>query len=404
MAADGQGNLYVADFDNERIDQFSSAGAFVKAWGWGVADGAAQLESCTSVCQFGHPGGGAGQFDSPKGVAVDSSGDIYVDDHFNKRIDQFSPAGAFVKTWGWGVADGAAQFETCTSSCHVGIPGGGAGQLNYAEDLSTDSAGEVYVADTLNNRVMTFPFPLSGDNPPATSVLGQTDFISNLPNAGGLPNAHSMKQPWGVNTNNGGSRLLVADTGNHRALIFEPSAPTLTPTPTWSPTLTRTPTFSPTPTWTDTPTVTDTPTPSPTWTVSPTVTATPTTSPSRTASPTVTPTMTRTPYLSPTLTASTTALRWSASILQRNYPNPVHRGAKMTLDYFWPRAGHGKVEVYDFNARHILTLLDADVAAGASRQTWATLNQAGNRLAPGVYWLVITLDSAHETKKLVIVP
>ncbi|MGZ4249060.1 MAG: hypothetical protein ACXVUE_12240 [Solirubrobacteraceae bacterium] len=99
---------------------------------------------------------GLAQSGSPKGVAVDSSGDVYVDDHFNKRIDQFSTAGAFVKTWGWGVADGAAQFETCTSSCHVGIPGGGAGQLNYAEDLSTDDAGEVYVADTSNNRIDEF--------------------------------------------------------------------------------------------------------------------------------------------------------------------------------------------------------------------------------------------------------
>jgi hypothetical protein len=108
------------------------------------------------VWGFGAVGSGAGQLISPEGVATAGSGDVCVADYENSRIAEFSSAGAFMKAWGWGIADGVAQFETYTSSCHVGIPGGGAGQLNYAEDLGTDDAGVVYVADTANNRIEKF--------------------------------------------------------------------------------------------------------------------------------------------------------------------------------------------------------------------------------------------------------
>ena len=74
---------------------------FIKAYGWGVLDGASQFETCTTTCQAGLEGGGAGQLDQPLGVATDPSGDVYVADEFNNRIDEFSAAGAFIKAYGW---------------------------------------------------------------------------------------------------------------------------------------------------------------------------------------------------------------------------------------------------------------------------------------------------------------
>ena len=156
VATDSSGDVYVADNGNNRIDEFSAAGAFIKAYGWGVVDGASQFETCTSTCQAGIAGGGAGQLDSPEGVATDSSGDVYVADDGNERIDEFSAAGAFIKAYGWGVSDGASQFETCTSTCQAGIAGGGAGQLNPPEGVATDSSGDVYVADDANERIDEF--------------------------------------------------------------------------------------------------------------------------------------------------------------------------------------------------------------------------------------------------------
>ncbi len=53
----------------------------------------------------------AGQFEEPAGVATDSSGDVYVPDWGNARIDEFSAAGAFIEAFGWGVNDGVNHFE-----------------------------------------------------------------------------------------------------------------------------------------------------------------------------------------------------------------------------------------------------------------------------------------------------
>jgi hypothetical protein len=81
---------------------------------------------------FGEPGSGAGQVSlSPtvlnftshgsSGVAVnDVTHDVYVADTKNNRVDQFTAAGLFVRAWGWGVADGREEFETCTLVCQAG--------------------------------------------------------------------------------------------------------------------------------------------------------------------------------------------------------------------------------------------------------------------------------------------
>ncbi len=156
VATDPSGDVYVADANNNRIEEFSAAGAFIKAYGWGVSDGASQFETCTTTCQAGIAGGGAGQLDSPQGVAIDSSGDVYVAAYYNERIDEFSAAGAFIKAYGWGVSDGASQFETCTTTCEAGIPGGAAGQFDDPEGAAIDPSGDVYVADQFNRRIEEF--------------------------------------------------------------------------------------------------------------------------------------------------------------------------------------------------------------------------------------------------------
>ena len=167
VATDSSGDVYVADNGNNRIDEFSAAGAFIKAYGWGVSDGASQFETCTSTCQAGIAGGGAGQLYDPDGVATDSSGDVYVADTRQQRIDEFSAAGAFIKAYGWGVSDGASQFETCTSTCQAGIGGGGAGELDDPDGVATDSSGDVYVADVDNERIDEFSV---GGAPSTTST------------------------------------------------------------------------------------------------------------------------------------------------------------------------------------------------------------------------------------------
>ena len=158
VAIDPSGDVYVADSGYNRIDEFSAAGAFIKAYGWGVSDGASQFETCTTTCRAGIAGGGAGQFDFLRtgGVATDSSGDVYVADSDNNRIDEFSAAGAFIKAYGWGVSDGASQFETCTTTCQPGSRAAAPGSSTDPEGVAIDSSGDVYVADEGNHRIDEF--------------------------------------------------------------------------------------------------------------------------------------------------------------------------------------------------------------------------------------------------------
>lgn len=120
------GNLYVADQGNNRVDVFDSAGNFLRAFGWGVADGTStELQTCTSTCFAGLQGGstddfsslgrgtGAGEFSQLRDIAVDndpassSYHDVYTFDGY--RVQKLTPGGEFLRAWGGGVVSGGAK-------------------------------------------------------------------------------------------------------------------------------------------------------------------------------------------------------------------------------------------------------------------------------------------------------
>ena len=70
------------------------------------------------------------------GVAVDSSGNVYVADTNNNRIQKFDSSGTFITKWG--------------------SSGTGDGQFEYPTGIAVDSSGNVYVADTDNHRIQKF--------------------------------------------------------------------------------------------------------------------------------------------------------------------------------------------------------------------------------------------------------
>jgi len=103
-------------------------------------------------------------FLEPSGIAVEQeSGDLYVVDRNNQRIDKFGPEGSLLFAWGWGVADGETRAaQTCTSTCFSGLAGTGSGEFNFPEGVAVDndplseSHGDLYVVDIRNLRVEKF--------------------------------------------------------------------------------------------------------------------------------------------------------------------------------------------------------------------------------------------------------
>ncbi len=206
IAADRNGHVYVADQANERIDEFSANGGFIKAYGWGVVDGMSQFETCTTTCQTGVAGNGAGQLDLPTGIATDAGGTVWVADTSNFRIDKFNPTGAFVFAAGWGVSDGIAKAEICTSTCHTGISGSGPGQFKSPRGIAAYRTGPIYVTDSGNDRVEKFS--------------GAGAFLKQWGSSGSLGGQFSG--PVGVATNPTG-QVFIADSNNARVEKFSSS-------------------------------------------------------------------------------------------------------------------------------------------------------------------------------------
>jgi sugar lactone lactonase YvrE len=119
----------------------SPSGIAVEASGnvWAVDADKNQVVELNSsgreIRHFGTSGSGHGQLSSPEAIAVGGS-DVYVADAGNNRVEEFTTSGAFVAT--------------------IGGPGAGNGQFTQPEGVAVDSSGTLYVADTEGNRVEEF--------------------------------------------------------------------------------------------------------------------------------------------------------------------------------------------------------------------------------------------------------
>jgi tripartite motif-containing protein 71 len=127
IIVDSNGNLWVADTFNHRIQKFSSSGTWLATLG-GSATCASCL--CTSSCTSASHGAGNGQFYYPYGVAVDSSGNVYVEDAFNYRVQKFDKNGNYLLQWG-SQGTGTSQFEN----------------MGRDNGIALDASGNVYVSD-----------------------------------------------------------------------------------------------------------------------------------------------------------------------------------------------------------------------------------------------------------------
>ncbi|MGC1677410.1 MAG: choice-of-anchor D domain-containing protein [Candidatus Binataceae bacterium] len=216
VAADAAGNLYVADTTNNRVLMFSTpfAGfAGTPITGLSAALVFGQPNAQSSLANNG--GIGAASLSDPWGVALDAAGDLFVADSLNNRVLVFTnPLGSAVAS----TVIGQSVFTTalCNQSANPDA-NPGASTVCSPEGIAVDSGGNLYVADASNNRALEFDAPFV-DDAAAHLVLGQVTFTGKTPNAGGI-SASSLDAPAGVALDQAGD-LYVADTFNNRVLEF----------------------------------------------------------------------------------------------------------------------------------------------------------------------------------------
>jgi DNA-binding beta-propeller fold protein YncE len=178
IAVDPRGPVYVADRENERVLRLWGDGTFLAELGGPAAIGGAQFNGAGSV------------------AVAPATGDLYVADTNHNRVLVYDSAGRLLARWGAGGGDGAAGSE--------------AGQFNQpaavavAPSTAGAAAGDVYVADRANDRVL------------ALSPSGDT--VRQWGSRGGGDGRFSS--PVGVAVD-GAGRVYVLDGENNRVQVFD---------------------------------------------------------------------------------------------------------------------------------------------------------------------------------------
>lgn len=274
VAFDRKGDLFIADSGNSRVLEFNppfgAAPAAIRVFG--------QSGFAANTCSFGAVS--ALTLCEPKGVALDSAGDLLVADTGDNRALRFSAP--FPSPSARASASAVFGQNGSFTSSIANSAGASASSLDAPAALALDSRGNLYIADSGNSRVLEFapPYPAA---PAAIAVFGQSAMSASGANNGAAPDdleglgPDSLSAPAALAID-GGDNLYVADSVNNRALMYPGPAPTPTPSPTATATITPTPS----------PTVSATATP--TRSASPTATATAAPTATKTATPTATPT------------------------------------------------------------------------------------------------------------------
>ncbi|MEV7139608.1 RICIN domain-containing protein [Streptomyces tauricus] len=186
VAVDRVGNLYIADTDNHRIRKVTADGQIGTVAGTGTAGFSGDEGLAVDA-----------ELNCPYGVAVDSTGNLYIADTDNHRVRQVTPDG---------------HIRTVAGTGPPGFSGDGgpaaAAQLNSPYGVALDGAGDLCITDAENHRVRR----VAGDGTISTVAGTGTDGFSG---DGGPAASAQLDFPLGVVADATGT-LYVSDHNNHR--------------------------------------------------------------------------------------------------------------------------------------------------------------------------------------------
>jgi sugar lactone lactonase YvrE len=190
IAADAAGNVFIADTSNNRVRKVSAAGTVTTVagnggWGFNGNDGAA-----TSALLA-----------SPRGVAIDLLGNLFIADTGNNQIRKVTPAGVISAVAGTGNAGFSGDGGPATAA-----------QLNNPAAVAVDPAGNLFIADQNNNRIR-----MVNTAGVITTLSGRTLGFSG---DGGPAVSAQLSGPRGVAVDATGN-VFIADSGNNRIRMVD---------------------------------------------------------------------------------------------------------------------------------------------------------------------------------------
>ena len=196
-AFDAAGNMYIADYTNNRIRKVTPAGVISTFAGTGIQ-------------AYSGDGGQAinAELNGPVGIGFDAAGDLYIADRYNNRIRMVNPTGV-ISTFAGNGTGGFSGDGTATAV-----------ELNAPFGLSIDASNNVYIADLGNNRVRKVTAAGILSTLAGTGTAGY--------NGDGIPAISAeLSSPPGVALDLAGN-LCIADWGNNRVRIIGLSASSAT--------------------------------------------------------------------------------------------------------------------------------------------------------------------------------
>ena len=186
VATDAAGNVFIGVANDSQVYKVDPNGTLTIAAGNGTqgfsGDGGPATAAALNV---------------PRGIAVDSAGNLYIAEQLNNRVRKVTPAGVISTFAGTGAAGFAGDGGPATAAL-----------LNNVRAVAADGAGNVYIADRANNRIRK----VAPDGTISTFAgTGTAGFSGD----NGPANAAALRNPAGLAVDSAGN-VYISDTSNQR--------------------------------------------------------------------------------------------------------------------------------------------------------------------------------------------
>ena len=207
LAVDASGNLYIADSLDNRIRRVDAQTGIITT----VAGTGDPCSNSTSACGDGGAATSA-DLNTPFGIAVDASGNLYIADTFDHRI-RFVNSGGTISTY---AGTGAICNPSYTACGDGGSPT--AALLHLPKDVVLDSSDDLYIADTADHRIRMVNSAATVISTVAGLVCSSCTTNEGFSGDRGSPTAALLNFPRGLTVDNVGN-IVIADGGNQRIRV-----------------------------------------------------------------------------------------------------------------------------------------------------------------------------------------